>query len=116
MKIAIPLDENKKNVCISFGRAPYFLFRENGTDEILENPGADAEGGAGIEAAQFVVDHRAEVLITVRCGQNAADVFRAAGMKIYKSQGDAAEQNLKLFEEGRLEELTHFHAGYQGLR
>ena len=55
MKIAIPLDEEQKNVCVSFGRAPYFLFAGDGKTEILENPAADAEGGSGIKAAQFVV-------------------------------------------------------------
>ena len=30
MKIAIPLDENKQDVCIVLSRAPYFLFHEDG--------------------------------------------------------------------------------------
>ena len=42
------------------------------TVEILDNPAAQAEGGAGLQAAQFLVDQQAEALITVRCGQNAA--------------------------------------------
>ena len=49
----------------------------------MENPAAEAQGGAGIQAAQFLVDQGADVLITVRCGQNAADIFGTAGMKIY---------------------------------
>ena len=116
MKIAIPLDDTKKDVCVSFGRAPYFLFSENGNNEILENPAAEAQGGAGLQAAQFVVDHGAGVLITVRCGQNAADVFQAAGMKIYKNCCPSAEENLAAFADGKLEELTHFHEGYHGIR
>lgn len=75
MKIAIPLDENRQDVCIVLARAPYFLFREDGMDTVLENPAAQAQSGAGIQAAQFLVDQRADVLITVRCGQNAAQVF-----------------------------------------
>ena len=75
MRIAIPLDENKQDVCIVLARAPYFLFWEDGKDTILENPAAQAHGGAGIQAAQFLVDNGVNVLITVRCGQNAADVF-----------------------------------------
>ena len=38
MKIAVPLDENKQDVCIVLSRAPYFLFRDNGEDKIVENP------------------------------------------------------------------------------
>ena len=75
MKIAVPLDENKKDVCIVLARTPYFLFRENGNDAIVPNPAAQAQGGAGIQAAQFLVDSQADALITVRCGQNAAQVF-----------------------------------------
>ena len=66
MKIAVPLDENKKDVCIVLARAPYFLFRENGNDAIVPNPAAQAQGGAGIQAAQFLVDSQADALITVR--------------------------------------------------
>lgn len=51
----------------------------------MENPATDAQGGAGIQAAQFLVDNEVNVLITVRCGQNVADMFNTAGIKIYKS-------------------------------
>ena len=116
MKIAIPLDETKKNVCVSFGRAPYFLFAEEDKQEILENPAAQAQGGAGIKAAQFVADHGADTLITVRCGENAAEVFQAAGIKIYQSQAAGAAENLTALKEGKLAELTHFHAGFHGIQ
>ena len=114
MKIAIPLDENKKDVCIVLARAPYFLFREDGKDTIAENPAAKANSGAGIQAAQFLVDNHVNVLITVRCGPNAADVFQAADMKIYKSVNKAAADDLAALEEGMLEPLTKFHGGFHG--
>lgn len=116
MKIMIPLDENKVDVCVSFGRAPFFLLHdtESGNSECLENPAAQSQGGAGIKAAQFVVDHHADALITVRCGENAAEVFKASGMKIYKADGKSAEEEIIELQEGRLGELTHFHAGFHG--
>ena len=116
MIVAIPLDENKKDVCVSFGRAPLFLLgdTETGESRMLPNPAADAAGGAGLKAAQFVADQNAQALITVRCGENAGQVLKAAEVKIYKAlEGDAAE-NLKALAEGRLAELTHFHAGFHG--
>ena len=116
MKIAVPLDENRQEGCIVLARAPYFLFRENGRDTIVENPAAKASGGAGIQAAQFLVDSRIDTLLTVRCGENAAEVFKAAGIKIYKSANKAAADDLAALEEGRLEELTHFHGGYHGVQ
>ena len=116
MKIAIPLDENKMDVCVSFGRAPYFLFSENGKEEILENPAAQAQGGAGIKAAQFIVDQGANALVTVRCGENAAEVFQAAEIKIYKAEGTSAKENVAACVDNKLAELTHFHAGFHGIQ
>lgn len=116
MKIAVPLDENKQDVCPVLARAPYFLFCQDGKTEILENPAAQAQGGAGLKAAQFLVDQETDVILTVRCGQNSADVFAAAEILIYKTQGSSAAENLKAFAEGKLERLTHFHAGFQGIQ
>ena len=116
VKIAIPLDENKMDVCLTFGRSPYVLFYQDGREDILENPAAQAEGGAGLQAAQFLIDQDADVLITFRCGQNAAEVFKAADLRIYKAQGTTARENLEDYLQNRLAPLTHFHAGYQGIR
>ena len=112
MRIAIPLDENKKDVCIVLARAPYFLFREQGQDVIVDNPAAQAQGGAGVQAAQFLVDSGVTHLITVRCGQNAADVFHAAGIQIFRSVHPVAAEDLAAWEKGELEELTKFHSGF----
>lgn len=35
-------------------------------------------------------------------------------MKIYKSAGKTAAEDLEDFYAGRLEELTHFHGGFHG--
>lgn len=116
MIIAIPVDEGKEAVCASFGRTPYFLIHctENGQTDVLVNPAAKAQGGAGIQSAQFVVDAGANTLITVRCGQNAADVFKAANIKIYKATGGSVDDQLRALAEGKLVELTSFHAGFHG--
>lgn len=114
MKIAIPLDENKQDVCIVLARAPYFLFSQDGQESIVDNPAAQAQSGAGLQVAQFLVDNEADVLITVRCGENAAEVFQAAGMKIYKSLGSSAREDLEALAQNRLQPLTHFHGGFHG--
>ena len=94
MKVIIPVDEARPDspVCVSFGRAPYFLLCECGKTEFVDNPGAQAEGGAGLKAAQAAADSGADALVTVRCGENAAAL-----------------------ERGELAELTHFHAGFHGI-
>lgn len=118
MKIAIPMNESNADmqVCPSFGRAPVFLLHDTktGKTEFHANPAADAPGGAGLKSAQYVVDRKADVLITVRCGENAAQVFRAAGVSIYKASDKTAAENLAAFEKGSLPHMTEFHAGFHG--
>lgn len=113
MIVAIPLDDDK-NICITLGRAPFMLFynTESSQSTTLENPAASAHGGAGIQCAQFIVDNGADTLITVRCGQNAADVFTAAELNIFKPEGTEVDKNLTLLQEGKLAPLTQFHAGF----
>jgi predicted Fe-Mo cluster-binding NifX family protein len=118
MKIAIPVDENnlETNVCISFGRSPYFLIYDTETKEssFLDNSAAASTGGAGIKAAQAIVDSRADVLITPRCGENAANVLKAADVKIYKSIAANAKDNIDGYIAGDLKVLEEIHAGFHG--
>lgn len=118
MKIAIPIDETRQGICASFARAPYVLLYEtdSGTSEICQNPAAGAQGGAGLAAAQFLIDRGAGALITVRCGENAAQVLQEAGILLYQAQAGSAEDNLAALEEGKLAKLTDFHAGFHGGR
>ncbi len=116
MKIALPLDEDRLSVCPVLARAPYFLFSTDGEESIEENPAAQAQGGAGMQAAQFLVDRGVTALITPRCGENAAEVFKAAGIEIYKSASKAAEEDLAAYKEGKLEVLSRFHGGFHGIR
>ncbi|NMP37203.1 MAG: dinitrogenase iron-molybdenum cofactor biosynthesis protein [Clostridiales bacterium] len=118
MIIILPLDENKTDICVSFGRCPFLMIydTENNSTEITENSAANAQGGAGIKSAQFIVDSKADALITVRCGENAAEVLNAAGVKIYKPEGIDAEHNIALLKDAKLSPLTHFHAGFHGIQ
>ncbi len=116
MKIAIPVDEKQENtaVCVSFGRTPYFLIFDTEAQEsqFLDNSAAASQGGAGIKAAQSLVDHHCAVLLTPRCGENAAEVLRAADIAIYKTESGSAMDNLQAFADGKLSALTEIHAGF----
>lgn len=115
MKIVIPVDNNSMdtNVCISFGRAPYFLLYNTESEEMsfMDNSAAASQGGAGIKAAQSIVDSGAAAIITPRCGDNAAEVIKAAGVKIYKTVNNSIQDNLKAFEGGKLNLLGEIHPG-----
>lgn len=110
MKIVITSNEADLDRPISpiFGRCPMFLFVEDETDgfEAVKNPAVDAHGGAGIQAAQFVVERGAKALITGRIGPNAMDVLKAADIAVYLFQGDTPRQALEAFKAGELEQQT----------
>lgn len=87
MKVAIPVDAQSLDgaVAENFGRAANFLFYDTETKAVdyLDNSAVMSAGGAGIKAAQAVVDAGAQALITPRCGENAAQVLQAAGVKLF---------------------------------
>lgn len=116
MKIAMPTDEGsmKSNVCISFGRTPYFLIYDTVTKDyvFLDNKAASSQGGAGIKAAQLLVDNKIDALITPRCGENAADVINAANIKMYKTISNSINDNIESFSDGKLSLLEEVHAGF----
>lgn len=116
MKIAIPADRCDPDtiVCLSFGRAPYFLIFETDTQEItfLDNSAAHSQGGAGVKAAQIITDEDVDAVLTPRCGENAAEVFMASGIKLFKTKGDSVRDNIDAFINGRLEPLEDIHPGF----
>ena len=118
MKIAIPMDykDLKMNVSVSFGRAPFYAIYDidSKTAEFIVNTAADAKGGAGIKAGQLVVDSGAKILLTPRCGENAAEVVQNAGIEIYKTENKSAEDNIADYLSGNLNLLNDIHEGFHG--
>ncbi len=119
MIIAIPLNEPSLagGICRSFGRAPYFLIHdsEQKKDLFLANEAAQSRDGAGgVRASQTIVDHRADVLLTPRCGGNAAFILQAARVKIYQTEGDSVADNLAAFAKGELAKLEEVGDGQRG--
>ena len=111
MKIVITSngDNLESPISSKFGRCPVFLFLEDDADEIeaVENPALDTHGGAGIQAAQFVVDQGAEAVITGRVGPKAMDVLIAADVPIYIFQGDTPRRALEAFKAGELQKENY---------
>lgn len=118
MKIAIPVDQMdlSSQICPSLGRSPYFIIYdlENGIGEFISNHAASSQGGAGIKTAQMIADQKVDALITLRCGENAAEVINTAGIKIYKALNGSVEQIIETFKNNQLSLLTSFHAGFHG--
>jgi predicted Fe-Mo cluster-binding NifX family protein len=72
--------------------------------ETLENPAMNSASGAGIEAAQFVVDQGAEAVITGNVGPNAYSVLQAAEVPVFLLEEGTVRQVVEAFEQGRLSE------------
>ena len=116
MIIVIPTNNNNFDSGIgpSFGRSPFYLIFDDSNDEyhFVVNEAATSQGGAGIRAAQFIVDNKADVVLTPRCGENSANVLLVANIGMYKTISDSIQENITLFKEGKLASLSDIHAGY----
>lgn len=87
-----------------FGRCRTFLLADTEKDEIraVSNDAAMQPGGAGIQAAQTVVDLGAEAVITGQLGPRSAQVLQAADIPVYVGASDTARRALEAFKAGRL--------------
>ena len=106
MKIVITAEGNDLSAPTSprFGRCPTYVFVDTETMafEAVPNPAAGASGGAGIQAAQYVIEKGAQALLTGNVGPNAVDVFRAANMPIYLNTETTVQGAVEAFKAGRL--------------
>jgi predicted Fe-Mo cluster-binding NifX family protein len=87
-----------------FGRAKYLLIVDTPfrTFQSVENQVAmNAAEGAGIQAAQNVIDHGAEAVVTGNCGPKAFRALRAAGIKVYLAPEGTVGENLDRFDHGQ---------------
>ena len=90
-----------------FGRCTSYVFVDSETMsfEAAPNPAMSQGGGAGIQAAQFVVNRGAQVVLTGNLGPNAFDVFAAAGVARYPVPEGTVRQAVETFKAGHLEPM-----------
>lgn len=115
MKIAVPAEGKtiESNVSQSFGRTYYFVVVDTETlnYEVIDNQAVSSQGGAGIKAAQAVVDSLAGAVVTFHCGQNAVDVLKTGDIKILKAVPGTVSEIVQKYKAGELAELTDIHTG-----
>lgn len=108
-KIAISSsgDQVESPVVHNFGRAPYFaLFDESGEVSVYANPGLDAMGGAGVKAAQSVVNSGVNTVITGKVGPRAEDVLKEAGIKVFICHDSLSVKDaFEFYKNGKLQML-----------
>jgi predicted Fe-Mo cluster-binding NifX family protein len=109
-----------------FGRCPVYVFVDSESAdgnhpmafEAVDNPALSAAGGAGIQAAQFIVERGAEAVISGSVGPNAFGVLQAASVSVYTFVGGTVRQAVEAYKAGKLATAggatARAHAGMGG--
>ena len=107
MKIAITSsgDNFDSQLDPRFGRCQYFIIIDPDTMdfEAMVNESAMASGGAGIQAAQTIVNSGINALITGNVGPNAFDVLSAAGIETMTGASGTIRHALEQYKSGSLQ-------------
>lgn len=109
MKIAVTTNGTDLDAPASpiFGRCTTYILIDTETTqyEALANPALSAGGGAGVQAAQYVVERGAQALVTGNVGPNAFDVLQAAGIPVYLFKDGTVRQAVQAYTGGQLSSI-----------
>jgi len=98
-----------------FGRAPYFLIVNTGTMafDVVENTAQITGKGAGVSAAQMILDKGAAAILTGTIGPHAFDALKFAHVDIYEglSVSDTVREAAEKFKKGQYREMTEPKGG-----
>jgi predicted Fe-Mo cluster-binding NifX family protein len=100
--LSAPLDSR-------FGRTPKFIVYDldHSTFEVVDNQqNLNAAQGAGIQAAQTVIETGAKAIVTGHCGPKAFQVLKSAGIKIYTTDASIVAAALEQYLAGKLTEAN----------
>jgi predicted Fe-Mo cluster-binding NifX family protein len=119
MKIAISVATAELDAALDprFGRAAAFAIVDtaSGDQQVVANPAVGAAGGAGIQAAEFVVKQGVEAVISGSFGPNASDVLAAANVKMYHAASGSASDLARKLKDGTLDQATGTTGGGGGV-
>lgn len=108
MKIAITCFQDSLDASVDtrFGRCQNFLILDdNGEiEKTISNPASQAPRGAGVQAAQTVVNESVNVLITGNIGPNAFNLLKQSGIEVYLTPaGISAKEAFEKYKAGELQ-------------
>ncbi len=92
-----------------FGRARYFLLIDTETGQFTAHDNAqnlNAMQGAGIQAAQKVVQLGAEAVLTGHVGPKAFATLQAGKVAVYPGATGTVRESLEWMQSGRLQPAT----------
>jgi predicted Fe-Mo cluster-binding NifX family protein len=106
MKIAISSRGNalESEVDPRFGRCQFFIVYDDGSGdfEALNNSAQSAAGGAGIRAAQTVIQNGANVVLTGNVGPNAFQALEAGGVSVFTGANGTVREAVEQYKAGEL--------------
>ena len=87
MRIAVTAQKENLEAEVEsrFGRAPNFIIVDTDTmafDVVKNTQSLNLAQGAGIQAAQNILPHKPEAVLTGNCGPKAFRILQAAGIKV----------------------------------
>lgn len=108
MKVAFcAVDQGlETEIASRFGRCNYFVIIDTETMNVdaLPNAGGKTGEGAGVQAAQTLINEDVEAVIGASFGPNAFMTLKYAGIRIYSGKGTVSEV-LEQFKNEKLEEM-----------
>lgn len=104
--ISSQTDSPQSRIERRFGRCTWLIRYDTELKEakVLQNPGKQQSGGAGVAAAQFVIDQGAEAVISGDFGPNASRLLEASNIPMYLFDGKVSTipETLEAFAKGEL--------------
>lgn len=111
MKICVSASSDSLDAAVDsrFGRCPCFVVVDSETMDFnaVPNDSTNAAHGAGIQAAQTVVNMGVEVVITGNVGPNAFNVLYATGIKIVTGVSGSVREAVEKYKNSQLKEVRN---------
>jgi len=110
VKIVIPtLDERGEQLSAHFGRAPFFAWFQIMDGRVVEKGAVPNDsshfGGVGLPPER-IGSLGPDAVLTPGMGMRAINMFQVMGIAVMQATGATTEENIELFIQGELTELT----------
>ena len=111
MKICVSATDKNLNAMVDqrFGRSKYFIIvdPDSMNFESVSNKSFMASGGAGIQAAQLVINKGVKIVITGNVGPNAFQTLSAAGIMVFTGLDGTVKEAIEKHKKGELKVIKN---------
>jgi len=111
MKICVSATSNSLEASVDprLGRCPYLIIVDTETMQFEAVPNITSGsmgGGAGIQAAQIIINKGAKVVITGNVGPSALQALSAAGISVITGAYGSVREVVEKYKRGELKEVN----------